>query len=127
MRRLLIAAVLCAAASTAHAQPARVALPGKPLILAGLAFTNPDCSPLGTVTIRVLEPPEHGRVSVSTAHFFPSYSASNVRAHCNLRRVQGTRAIYVAQRGYTGPDRVVLEAIAPTGGYARKLFRIEVK
>jgi hypothetical protein len=127
MRRLLIAAVVCAAASAAHAQAARVAIPGKPLILVGVAFTNPDCSPLGSVTIRVLEPPEHGRVSISTARFFPSYSASNVRAHCNLRRVQGTRAIYVAQRGYTGPDRLVLEAIGPTGGYARRMFRIDVK
>jgi hypothetical protein len=127
MPRLLIAAILCATASAAHAQAARVAIPGKPLILVGLALTNPDCSPHGSITIRVLERPEHGRVNISTARFFPSYPSSNPRSVCNQRRVQGTQAIYLAQRGYTGPDRVVLEAIAPTGGYARRMFRIEVK
>ncbi|HEY4142652.1 MAG TPA: hypothetical protein VGM57_14620 [Pseudolabrys sp.] len=127
MRRLLIAAVVCAAASAAHAQAARVAIPGKPLILVGIALTNPDCSPHGSITIRVLEPPEHGRVSISTTRFFPTYPSSNPRSVCNKRRVQGTQAIYHAQRGYTGPDRVVLEAIGPTGGYARRMFRIDVK
>lgn len=127
MRRLLLAVLLCAVASAAHAQPARVAIPGKPLILTGLALVNPDCSPLGTITIRVLEAPEHGRVTISSSHFFPSYPASNPRSRCNTRRVSGTQAVYLAQRGYTGPDRVVLEAIAPSGGYARRMFRIEVK
>ena len=128
--KALIAAGLTLALSAGSAHAAwfnRVAASGKPLILAQPSSLNPDCSSLGTVTIKVIEGPEHGRVTSGRASVFPKFPPSNPRSQCNSRRVSGASVTYVSQRGYQGTDRVVIEIIFPTGGYAQQTFNIVVR
>lgn len=88
--------------------------------------TNPDCSSAGAVVMRVAQAPEHGRVSIRRAGVFPRFPASNPRSVCNRRRVPGMRATYVSQRGYVGPDFVVLKVLFPTGRGVRVTLPIRV-
>jgi len=129
MRTIIVASLaLALSAGVAHAAWVnKVAASGKPLILFDGGALNPDCSSVGAMTIKVLEGPEHGRVTAGRASVFPRFHPSNPRSQCNTRRVSGVKATYVSQRGYQGTDRVTLEIITPTGGYARHTFNIVVR
>lgn len=108
-------AVLGLLLSIVSAQADKVVASGRPLKLYHAYSTNPDCSAAGTVVLRVTQPPLHGRVSISHTGVFPSFPESNPRSVCNRRRVAGVQATYVSQRGYLGPDFVVLQALFPAG------------
>jgi len=101
--------------SIGSAQAAKVVASGRPLQLYHAYATNPDCSSAGAVVVRVAQPPAHGRVSIRQTGVFPAFPASNPRSACNRRRVPGVEAVYVSERGYTGPDIVVLQALFPAG------------
>ena len=101
--------------SVVSAQADRVVASGKPLQLYQASATNPDCTSVGAVVMRVLQGPSHGRVSVRQTGVFPNFNSSNPRSACNRRRVPGVQAIYVSQRGYLGPDLVVLQVLFPNG------------
>jgi hypothetical protein len=113
MRIGLIVLGLLLSMGPAHAD--KVVASGKPLLLYQAYSTNPDCSSAGTVVLRIAQAPEHGRVSIRQAGVFPRFPESNPRSACNRRRVSGVEATYVSQRGYLGPDLVVLEALFPAG------------
>jgi hypothetical protein len=105
----------------------KVAAAGKPLQLYWATSVNPDCSSAGAVTMKVAEPPSHGRVTISRTGVFPNFSAMNVRQRCNTRRVAGVKAFYTSRRGYQGPDRVAIDVIWPTGRYLRHDVSIAVR
>jgi len=126
MRLAVILLVILFSTPTALAQT-RNAIPGKPLILYRTASANPDCTSAGEVVIRVTEAPRYGRVSISRSGVFLNFPASNPRSVCNHRRIPGTVATYVAQRGYAGPDSLSLEAIYPTGELRQGSFQIMVR
>ncbi len=113
MRIALAVLGLLLSVVSAHADKAVAS--GRPLQLYHAYSTNPDCSSAGTVVLRVTQPPLHGRVSISHTGVFPNFPESNLRNVCNRRRVPGVQAIYVSQRGYVGPDFVVLQALYPAG------------
>jgi hypothetical protein len=128
--KAMIAAGLALALSAGSAHAAwlnKVAASGKPLILSQPSVLNPDCSSMGAITIKVVEGPEHGRVTSGRASVFPHFPPSNPRSQCNTRRVSGTSVTYVSQRGYQGTDRVVIDLISPTGAYAQHTFNITVR
>ena len=79
------------------------------------------------MTIKVAEPPSHGRVTISRTGVFTNFSAANLRKQCNTRRVAGVKAFYTSQRGYQGPDRVAIDVIWPSGRYVRQDVSIVVK
>jgi hypothetical protein len=108
----------------AHAD--KLVVSGRPLILYRAGAANPDCSSAGNVVVRVAQAPEHGRVSIRHASLFPKFSESNPRSACNRRRVSGVEATYVSQRGYLGPDLVVLEAFFPEGRAVKVRLPIRV-
>jgi hypothetical protein len=112
--------------SIVSAQAEKVVASGKPLQLYQAAATNPDCSSAGAVVLRVAQPPAHGRISIRQTGVFPNFSAANPRSACNRRRVSGVQAIYVSERGYTGPDLVVLQALFPAGRGVNVTFSIRV-
>ena len=126
MRIASIFLIILFSTPTALAQT-RNAIPGKPLILFRTYSTNPDCTSAGEVVIRVTEAPRYGRVSISRTGVFPNFPASNLRSACNRRRVPGTVATYVAQRGYAGPDSLALEAIYPSGEMRQGSYHIMVR
>ena len=113
MRIGLIVSGLLLSMGAAHAD--KVVASGRPLLLYQAYSTNPDCSSTGTVALRIAQAPEHGRVSIRQAGVLPRFPESNPRSACNRRRVSGVEATYVSQRGYLGPDFVVLEALFPAG------------
>jgi hypothetical protein len=124
MRIVWAALGLLLSFGTAHAD--KVVASGRPLILYQAGATNPDCSSAGAVVLRVAQAPEHGRVSIRQTSLFPRFSDSNLRSACNRRRVPGVEATYVSQRGYLGPDLVVLEALFPAGRGVRIRIPIRV-
>jgi hypothetical protein len=124
---LALSALMLSGAGAEAAYAYKVAAAGKPLELYWATSVNPDCSAAGAVTIKVVEPPSHGRVSINRTGVFPTFSAANVRQRCNTRRVAGVKAIYVSQRGYQGPDRVAIDVIWPSGRYLRHEVSITVR
>lgn len=112
--------------SVASAQADKVVASGKLLLLYEAYSTNPDCSSAGNVVLRVAQSPEHGRVSIRQTGVFPRFPEANPRSACNRRRVPGVQATYTSQRGYLGPDFVVLEALFPAGRGVRMRFPIRV-
>ena len=124
MRVACLVLVLLFSIAPAHAQ--KVVASGRPLMLYEANSTNPDCSSAGAVVLRVAQGPEHGRVGVRSTGVFPRFPESNPRSVCNRRRVAGMRATYVSQRGYIGPDAVVLEVLFPNGQGRRVTMSIRV-
>jgi hypothetical protein len=112
--------------SIVSAQADKAVASGRPLKLYHAYSTNPDCSSAGAVVLRVVQPPEHGRVSISQTGVFPSFPESNPRSVCNRRRVSGVQATYVSQRGYLGPDFVVLQILFPAGRESNVSIAIRV-
>ncbi|MBR0752901.1 hypothetical protein JQ604_11960 [Bradyrhizobium jicamae] len=113
MRVVLIAVGFLLSITTAYADKAVAS--GKRLQLYQAYSTNPDCTSTGEVVMRVVQGPEHGRVSIQRTGVFPNFPVSNVRNACNRRRVPGVQATYVSQRGYLGSDFVVLQVLYPSG------------
>jgi hypothetical protein len=111
----IVLTVLGLLLSIVSAQADKVVASGKPLQLYQAYATNPDCSSAGTVVVRVAQPPAHGRISIRQTGVFPNFPAVNPRSACNRRRVPGVQAIYISERGYTGADLVVLQALFPAG------------
>jgi hypothetical protein len=113
MRLIWMALGLLLSATSSHAE--KVVASGKPLMLYSAYATNPDCTSAGAVVLRVAQPPEHGRVTIRQTGVFPRFPETNVRSICDRRRVPGVQATYISQRGYIGPDFIVLEALFPAG------------
>ena len=88
---------------------------------------NPDCSATGGAMLRVVHPPEHGTVEISSEPFYPNYPQHDVRYACNSQKSPGNRAIYTAAAGYLGRDRVVLEGTLGKGVVRRIAIDIDVK
>jgi hypothetical protein len=127
VRIVLTVLIVLLSTAAAQAQRLKVAVAGKPLVLGKGVSVNPDCSSAGDFVIRVTSPPSHGSVSIRRAGVYPSFRASNRRSACNQRRVPGVTAVYVARRGYTGPDTVGLEYIGPSGSYRESTYNILVR
>jgi hypothetical protein len=111
----IVVAILGLLLSVGSAHADKVVASGRPLMLYQAYATNPDCTSAGTVVLRIAQPPEHGRITIHQTGVFPRFPESNPRNVCNRRRVPGVEATYVSQRGYLGPDFVVLEALFPAG------------
>ena len=122
----LALAVLGLLISIVSAHAGKVVASGRPLMLYEAYSTNPDCSSAGAVVMRVSQAPEHGRVSIHSKGVFPRFPESNIRNACNRRRVPGMEATYVSQRGYLGPDMVILDVLFPGGAGRRVTVPIQV-
>jgi hypothetical protein len=80
-----------------------------------LTILNPDCTEVPGGTLTILKQPAHGRVTLSTGNFYPSYPPANPRSLCNTRKAPGQQAYYQAHLGYAGADEFVLQAFTPMG------------
>ncbi len=85
------------------------------IILWQNAAINPDCSAVPGVTLSILRPPEHGKATISDDGVFAAFPPANPRSACNNHKVPGHQALYQAQTGYTGRDRLVLQGSSPEG------------
>lgn len=89
----------------------RVTTAEHPVKLDFFTALNADCSFIDYSTIRVLEPPAHGKIVMDKGTDFTSYGSANQRYECNRHRSPGTIANYTSEAGYAGEDRVRLEVI----------------
>ena len=127
MRFAIIATCLLISSAAQAQQMSLTAISGRPLKLNFSNATNPDCTNVGEVVVKLTKPPEHGRVTISKASDFPSFDKKNARHACNKKRVTGTRTEYVSERGFTGTDSAAIEIIFATGATARRSYTITVR
>jgi hypothetical protein len=139
-----IAARANAAAAQTPAVPAPVALPpsamaadlvdmarivamGQKLRLEFLYAIEPDCSSMGVTSVRIIEPPQHGRLTVENGQGFTGFARDNQRYGCNTRKSDGTLVFYEPESGFAGGDSMTLEVIFPTGQSSRRRYAITVR
>jgi|SRR5579872_5540499 len=124
MRVVFVVLTFLLSLGAAHA--AKVVASGRPLNLYHAYAINPDCTSAGAIIVRIEQAPAHGRVTVRHTGVFPNFPESNPRSACNRRRVPGVQVVYVSQRGYLGPDLVVLVVLFPAGQGVRVRVPIRV-
>jgi hypothetical protein len=78
-------------------------------------WTNPDCTAIGNVNVRVTKQPEHGAVEITTATNFPGYPKEHVRFKCNEHKVKGMQINYKSAEKYIGDDALELLVLFPNG------------
>lgn len=105
----------------------RVAVADQPLRVAFAPHLNPDCSSIGFMTVRIIEPPKHGKISVENGTGFSVYLQSDLRYECNKRRTDGVIISYNPEAGYRGPDSVTMDWITPDGALFKRRFAIDVR
>jgi hypothetical protein len=123
----LSAAGLLGCQTTGDRTVSPVAVAGTPLRLGHFADLNPDCSPIGEADVRVTKAADHGVVILRPGEGYTNFASANPRNQCNFRPTTGVNAIYTAERGYTGPDTVVLDIIFPTGEERQLAYNLNVK
>jgi hypothetical protein len=92
-----------------------------------LSSINPDCTSIGFATVRVVEPPKHGRITIENGTGFTTFPASNPRAECNKRRSEGVAVTYAPGPGFIGTDSVDLETIFASGDLRKQHYAIEIR
>jgi hypothetical protein len=117
-----------AAADPSHpVDLAKVVAAGHRLRVEFLYAIEPDCSSMGETSVRILEPPLHGNVTIHNGQGFTSFARDNQRYDCNMRKSDGTFVYYEPQPGFAGQDSVTLDIIFPTGQASRQRYAIEVR
>ncbi|MGY5802431.1 hypothetical protein ACXHMN_13975 [Rhizobium sp. LEGMi12c] len=61
---------------------------------------NPDCSVRGNPSVRVLQAPKHGKLTIQREDVFPYWKNGN----CNAKKVVGNAQYYTSDRGFVGTD-----------------------
>lgn len=105
----------------------KAALAGQQIRVWWASLLNPDCTPAGTMTTRIVEPPHHGTVTISDDPFFPNFVEPNPRTACDTKRAPGKQAFYTAAPDYHGHDRAVLENATSEGRIRRIVIDLEVR
>jgi hypothetical protein len=105
----------------------RVVAADRNIRLDTLFSINPDCTSIGYATVRIVEQPKHGMVTIENSTGFTNFPANNLRAECNKQRSDGVAIIYKPEPGYTGPDSADFDAIFPTGNLSKRHYTIAVR
>lgn len=120
--------VMLGGTTTASAQgQLRVVLNGKTLKVDSFGYLEPDCTSIGSTSVRLVSPPEHGKVQIKAGRDFPRFGRDNIRAHCNTKRAPATLIFYTPSPGYTGPDSFQVEAVFPNGTTNTGTYRLDVR
>jgi hypothetical protein len=86
-----------------------------------------DCSPSGRTTVRVLEPPQHGKLTIEYGQATTTYPKDSQLYDCNTKKSDGVLIFYESQPEYLGPDSVTFYAIFPNGNATTYHHSIDVK
>jgi hypothetical protein len=95
---------------------------GKALQLAYYASVHKDCTPGRLPTVRVIEPPTSGMLTVKVAEL----STTRV-AGCPALKTPARVVFYQSRAGYVGPDHVKYEVTSENGKVATYETAITVK
>ena len=91
------------------------------------ASVNPDCSPAGMPTVRLLDGPSAGLITTDKARDFLAFPRGNVRHVCNRKRVAGVKLFYRSKPGYVGTDRVRILILSGSGTEREAIYAIGVR
>jgi hypothetical protein len=92
-----------------------------------LVTLNPDCTSIGFATVRIIEEPKHGKLTVENGTGFSNYPQNNLQYECNKRRSDGVVVVYEPDSGFAGADSVSIDAIFPSGTSQKRRYSIDVK
>lgn len=106
---------------------ARVATAEQKLQLDFIHYIWPDCKSVGPVTVRVLEQPQHGALSIEYGQAFTDFPADDKRAACNARESKGTLVFYQPNADYRGADSITVSALSESGHALTRHYSIDVK
>jgi hypothetical protein len=87
----------------------------------------PGCSSAGPLTVRVLEQPQHGALSIEKGQASTDFPKDDGRAACNTRQSDGTLVFYQSSADYRGADSITLYVVSPLGDAATRHYTIDVK
>jgi hypothetical protein len=105
----------------------RVATAEQKLQLDFIHYIWPDCKSVGPVTVRVLEQPQHGALSIEYGQAFTDFPADDKRAACNARESKGTLVFYQPNADYRGADSITVSALSESGHALTRHYSIDVK
>jgi hypothetical protein len=94
---------------------------GRDVRIGVFASIRPDCTAGALPTIRLKDPPKHGKVTVKQAKL----RTTNIR-QCLAMEVPAFVAIYRSNPNYSGDDVVVLEVINSSGKVQIQTITIKV-
>ncbi len=104
----------------------RTAVVNQPLHVDFLYSLNPDCTSIGVVSVRTIEEPKHGSLTISEGSGFTSFPEDNPRQACNRRRSEGMLMYYRPEAGYLGPDSLTVDIIYGDGASRKRHYAIAV-
>jgi hypothetical protein len=87
----------------------------------------PGCSSAGALTVRVLEQPQHGTVSIEKGQASTDFPKDDERAACNTQQSSGTLVFYQSGADYRGADSITLYVVSPLGDAVTRHYAIDVK
>jgi hypothetical protein len=105
----------------------RVATAEHKLQLDFIHYIFADCKSVGPVTVRVLEQPQHGVLSIEYGQAFTDFPADDKRAACNARESKGTLVFYQPNADYRGADSITVNALSESGHALTRHYAIDVK
>jgi hypothetical protein len=91
----------------------KTAVSGDRLKISRVAIVKRDCNMRTLAEMRVIDPPQHGRVDI--VHEKVEGKFSGDYRLCTGKEVMGTVAYYTSQKGYIGRDKVVIRASSDDG------------
>lgn len=94
---------------------------GQDIRVAIFASVRPDCTPGALPTIRLVRPPEHGKVIVKKVRL----SATNIK-QCLAIEVPALVAFYKSAADFEGSDSVIFEVRSSQGTTQLQRFSISV-
>jgi hypothetical protein len=68
---------------------------------------NPDCSSIGVASVRTIEGPQHGKLTIGKGSGFTNFPQENPRQACNRRRTEGMLMYYQPGAEYLVPSRSI--------------------
>ena len=104
----------------------RIAAVDQPLLADFLYAINPDCSSIDIASVRTLEAPAHGKLTIAKGSGFSNFPKENPRHACDRRRSEGMLMYYRSEPGYLGADSVTVEVIFGDGGSRKRHYAITV-
>jgi hypothetical protein len=87
----------------------------------------PGCSSAGRLTVRVVEQPQHGALSIEQGQASTDFPKDDGRAACNTRQSDGTLVFYQPSADYRGADSITLYVVSPLGDAVTRHYAIDVK
>jgi transglutaminase-like putative cysteine protease len=108
-------------------QLTRDAVANQRLRLDFLFSLNVDCSSTGYATVRVIEAPQHGKITIENGTGFSAFPANNPRFVCNKSRSDGVVIFYDPEPGFVGTESIGIDANYASGSSQERHYIIAVQ